>query len=238
VAVAFLLLVCAAALGLVNAQGPRAPDPSPQDPNPQETAAVRVLRLGGSAATVDVWIGDAQAITGLEPMVVSEYVEVPSGERAVAVRPSGEDDAGDALTPIGHVALEPGGYATLLTFDRDAGAAGGVDESPSSAPPPLVRIVDPLDRLPPVGHAGVRLVHAAPGVPGGGNEQLIVLGCCVQIGRHVDPARRLVLEGTRKITSSATGRGGDAPTVRCLAWPPELCALPTDSCDVSRSRRS
>lgn len=80
---------------------------------PAATAAIRVLHAVVDVAAIDVFVDDSAVVTGLTQGVVSAFVPVADGARAIAFRPTG---SGDALVPHS-LALAVGDSLTVLTID-------------------------------------------------------------------------------------------------------------------------
>jgi len=130
-----------------------------------DLAAVRILRVGPAAETLDVWLDERRIVSGLGLGRPSEYVVVPAGRHELAVAsPAGDAPGPVPPTALGSVALAPGGYATVVVPAPASADGGGASEPESAATPPFV-VDDPLRELPPAGNASLRLVHAAAGRP-------------------------------------------------------------------------
>lgn len=133
-----------------------------------ELAAVRVLRAGEGAETLDVWLGERRILADFGFGRPSGYVVVPAGRYELAVAsPAGDAPGSAPSSSLGSVDLAPGGYATVVVPDATADG-GAASEAESEAEPASTRPVvvhDPRIDLAPAGSAGLRLVHAAPGRP-------------------------------------------------------------------------
>ncbi|MEF8818981.1 MAG: DUF4397 domain-containing protein [Haloferacaceae archaeon] len=118
----------------------------------EETAGLRVAHASPDAPNVDVYVDGAVAVSGLEFRSVTDYLEVPTGEREVAVNVAGTDTTVFGPTEIELAAEDYTAVAlgeassddsvfTVSLFEDTNGANLGDDE------------------------ARVRAIHASPDAP-------------------------------------------------------------------------
>lgn len=160
------LAVAAWAIGAGSAQGPA--DVA------EDHAAVRLVHLDPDRGPVNVWLDDVLVFAAADADP-TPFARVRAGapELATEAAPDDDEEAGDeddgdrtdaptvASPPdgvLGTITLDAGAYATLLLLPE--GARGGAD-----ADGPYALMDDPLEALPPAGHASLRLIHAHPDAP-------------------------------------------------------------------------
>ena len=115
----------------------------------QQPAEVRVAHLAPDAPNVDVWVDGNQVLSDVPFQAVSDYLDVPAGERRIEVAPA------DTETPVvidATVAFEPGQAYTVA-------AVGLLSEDTLQAE------VYTDDRNPSADRAEVRFIHASPDAP-------------------------------------------------------------------------
>jgi Domain of unknown function (DUF4397) len=115
---------------------------------PDDTdARVRVVHASPDAPNVDVLVDDAVALSNVPYLAVSDYLEVPSGDRNLKV-----NAAGTATTVI----------------DADADLAEGSDYTVIASG--LAEAIEPIvleddNTAPAAGNVRVRAIHGAPSAP-------------------------------------------------------------------------
>ncbi len=112
-------------------------------------AQVRVAHLSPDAPNVDVSVDGDQVLSDVPFQAVSDYLEVPAGERRIQVTPAG---ASEPVVIDATVEFAAGGAFTVA-------ATGLLDEGD------LQPLVLQDDRQPRDGQAQVRFVHASPDAP-------------------------------------------------------------------------
>ncbi|WP_121821148.1 DUF4397 domain-containing protein [Halostella salina] len=117
------------------------------------TAAVRVAHMSPNAPNVDVYVDDSAVLEDVPFGAVSDYLDVPAGDRQVEITA-----AGDADTSVfsGTVPVE-------VDTDYTVAATGEVGDDADEPFEPLVLEDDNSD--PGSDTARVRLVHASPDAP-------------------------------------------------------------------------
>jgi hypothetical protein len=121
---------------------------------PSGTANVRVAHLSPNAPDVDVLVDGSAALEGVSFGAVSQYLEVPAGDRQVEITAAGDPDA----------SVFSGTVPVEADTDYTVAAAGEVGDDADRPFEPLV-LAD--DNSAPGGEtARVRLVHASPDAPG------------------------------------------------------------------------
>ncbi|WP_435065102.1 DUF4397 domain-containing protein [Halobaculum sp. EA56] len=118
-----------------------------------ETANVRVAHLSPNAPNVDVYVDSPAVLEDVPFGAVSQYLEVPAGERTVEITAAGDPDAS---VFEGEVTVEAG-------TDYTVAAAGEVGEDADQPFAPLVLTDDNSD--PGDDTARLRAVHASPDAP-------------------------------------------------------------------------
>lgn len=111
-------------------------------------SCLRVVNAGSpDAGPVDVYVGDAAVVEGLEYGMATEFAAIPSDSQQIRIVPAGTSV--DEATLDSMEELQPGGAYQLtvsgLTVEELSSWLSGVDVSPTTA-----------------GHARVRVVHASP----------------------------------------------------------------------------
>lgn len=120
-------------------------------PVPGASAAVRLVHASPDAPLVDVYVDGAEVAADLAFGETTDLIDLPAGERDLAVVPAGRDLA-NAVIDAQDVALAPGQAYQVV-------AVGPLSE--------IEAAIFPLDRSPlPADTARVRFVHAAPDTPG------------------------------------------------------------------------
>ena len=120
---------------------------------PSGTAAVRVAHVSPNAPNVDVYVDDSAVLEDVPFGTVSDYLEVPAGERQVEITAASDPDT---VVFSGAVPVEADGEYTIA-------AAGEVGEGADQPFEPLVLADD--NSNPGEETARVRLVHASPDAP-------------------------------------------------------------------------
>ncbi len=120
---------------------------------PAGTAGLRVAHLSPNAPNVDVYVDESAVLEDVPFGAVSDYLDVPAGERAVEITP-----AGDAET-----AVFSGTVPVTADADYTVAAIGEVGDDADQAFEPLVLEDD--TETPGDDTARVRLVHASPDAP-------------------------------------------------------------------------
>jgi hypothetical protein len=120
---------------------------------PSGSANLRVAHLSPDAPNVDVYADGSAVLEDVAFGAVSDYLEVPAGDRQVRITP-----AGDAET-----AVFEGAVPVAADTDYTVAAVGEVSEDGDQPFEPLVLEDDNSD--PEDGMARVRLVHASPDAP-------------------------------------------------------------------------
>jgi hypothetical protein len=123
-----------------------------ESPTPQGTAMVRVAHVSPNAPNVDVAVDGSTVLEDVAFGAVSGYLEVPAGERQVAISATG----GGATVFEGAVPVEADAAYTVA-------AAGEVGDEADEPFEPLVLEDDNSD--PGGDTARVRVVHASPDAP-------------------------------------------------------------------------
>ena len=120
---------------------------------PNGSANLRVAHLSPDAPNVDVYADGSAVLEDVAFGAVSDYLEVPAGDRQVRITP-----AGDAETTVfeGAVPVEAG-------TDYTVAATGELSEGADRSFEPLVLEDDNSD--PEEGMVRIRLVHASPDAP-------------------------------------------------------------------------
>jgi hypothetical protein len=120
---------------------------------PNGSANLRVAHLSPDAPNVDVYADGSAVLEDVAFGAVSDYLEVPAGDRQVRITP-----AGDAETTVfeGAVPVEAG-------TDYTVAATGELSEEADRSFEPLVLEDDNTD--PGDDTARIRLVHASPDAP-------------------------------------------------------------------------
>jgi hypothetical protein len=121
-------------------------------PTPQGTAMVRVAHVSPDAPNVDVTVDGTTVLENVAFGAVSSYLEVPAGERQVAIAATG----GGATVFEGAVSVEADAAYTVA-------AAGEVGDGGDEPFAPLVLEDDNSD--PGGDTARLRVVHASPDAP-------------------------------------------------------------------------
>jgi hypothetical protein len=121
-------------------------------PTPQATAMVRVAHMAPNAPNVDVAVDGATVLEDVAFGAVSGYLEVPTGERQVAIGVTG----GGATVFEGAVPVEADTAYTVA-------AAGEVGDEADQPFEPLVLADD--NSAPDGDTARLRVVHASPDAP-------------------------------------------------------------------------
>jgi hypothetical protein len=129
-----------------------APTETPTE-TPSGSANLRVAHVSPNAPNVDVYADGSAVLEDVAFGAVSDYLEVPAGDRQVRITP-----AGDAETTVfeGAVTVESGTAYTVVA----AGEVGDMADQPFE---PLVLEDD--NSAPESDMARVRLVHASPDAP-------------------------------------------------------------------------
>jgi hypothetical protein len=120
---------------------------------PAGTAMVRVAHMSPNAPNVDVFVDGSAVLEDVPFGAVSEYLEVPAGERDVEITPAGDPDT----------AVFSGAVPVEADTDYTVAAVGEVGEDADQPFEPLVLEDDNSD--PGGDTARVRLVHASPDAP-------------------------------------------------------------------------
>ncbi|MFD1632367.1 DUF4397 domain-containing protein [Haloplanus ruber] len=120
---------------------------------PAETANLRVAHLSPNAPDVDVYADGSAVLEGVGFGAVSDYLEVPAGERQLRITPAGDD---------GTTVFE-GAVPVEADTDYTVAAAGEVGDMVDQPFEPLVLEDD--NAAPADDTARVRLVHASPDAP-------------------------------------------------------------------------
>ncbi|MDH4043085.1 MAG: DUF4397 domain-containing protein [Gemmatimonadota bacterium] len=106
------VVLCVLGLGLVACRGEVIDEPVDGNP-PELTAALRVLHTVVGVPAIDVVVDDSTVVAGLVAGMVSPFVPMPDGGRAIGFRPSGTTAA--VSTHV--LALAVGDSLTILTID-------------------------------------------------------------------------------------------------------------------------
>lgn len=111
-------------------------------------SCLRVVNAGSpEAGPIDVYVGDAAVVEGLEYGMATEFAAIPSASQQIRIVPAGTPV--DEATLDSTEDLQPGGAYQLtvsgLTVEELSSWISGVDVSPTTA-----------------SHARVRVVHASP----------------------------------------------------------------------------
>ncbi|WP_311171990.1 DUF4397 domain-containing protein [Halobellus ordinarius] len=120
---------------------------------PSETAAVRIAHLSPDAPNVDVYVEGDTVLEDVAFGAVSDYLDVPAGERSVEITAAGDPDAAVFSGPV-QVEAE-----TAYTI----AAVGELADDGDQPFEPLVLEDDNSD--PGAETARVRVVHASPDAP-------------------------------------------------------------------------
>ncbi|MFB6296602.1 MAG: DUF4397 domain-containing protein [Halobacteriales archaeon] len=118
----------------------------------EDTAGLRVAHASPDAPAVDVYVDGAKAVSDLSFRSVTGYLEVPAGEREIAVTVAGTD-----TTVFGPVAV------TLDAEDYTALARGEVTSDDSAF---TVSLFEDTNGANLDDEARIRAIHASPDAPG------------------------------------------------------------------------
>jgi hypothetical protein len=120
---------------------------------PMGTAQVRVAHMSPNAPNVDVYVDGSAVLEDVPFGAVSDYLDVPAGDREVEVTP-----AGDAETTV-----FSGTVSVAAETAYTVAAVGEIGDDADEAFEPL--ILEDDNSTPGEGMARVRLVHASPDAP-------------------------------------------------------------------------
>jgi predicted RNA-binding protein len=120
---------------------------------PAGTASVRVAHMSPNAPNVDVYVDGNAVLEDVAFGAVSQYLEVPAGEREVEITAAGDADA----------SVFSGAVPVEADTDYTIAAAGEIGDDADQAFEPLVLADDNSD--PGGDTARVRVVHASPDAP-------------------------------------------------------------------------
>lgn len=211
-----LFLVLAAACG-------RSPDDSPTSPG--ATAAVRFMNVATGTAAVDFLVGNQVVAGGVAFAHLSPEVALPSGERTIAVRRSGDGipltssrvslqagaryalmigSNGDTITLTPRVLADTGAADPARANIRIINLPGVIDSSQAAAPLPLE-------------------VHiTAPGTPLGAGTRAFTLNAAQSSYSSLLPftpgllAVRFAVPGTLQVVAEAPGMTVGAGEIRAV----------------------
>jgi hypothetical protein len=68
------------------------PTPAPEQPAPTGTAQVSVVHASPDAPAVDVYVDGSAVLTNVPFFTASDYLDVPAGERQIAITPAGQPE--------------------------------------------------------------------------------------------------------------------------------------------------
>mgnify|MGYP006276208467 FL=1 len=120
---------------------------------PMGSAMVRVAHLSPNAPNVDVYVDESAVLEDVPFGAVSEYLDVPAGERQVEITAAGDPDTSVFSGPV---TVEDGTAYTVA-------AIGEIGDSADRMFEPLILQDDNSD--PGGDTARVRVVHASPDAP-------------------------------------------------------------------------
>jgi len=118
-----------------------------------ETAAVRVAHVSPNAPNVDVYVDDSAVLEDVPFGAVSDYLDVPGGDREIEITAAGD---ADASVFAGDVTVESGQAYTVA-------AAGEIGDDADQPFEPLVLADD--TGAPGGDTASLRLAHVSPDAP-------------------------------------------------------------------------
>ena len=125
----------------------------PETETPAGTASVRVAHLSPNAPNVDVYVDGSVVLEDVPFATVSDYLDVPAGEREVEITAAGDPDTSVFSGPV----------AVEADADYTVAAAGELGDDADQPFEPLVLTDDNSD--PGGDTARVRVVHASPDAP-------------------------------------------------------------------------
>lgn len=113
------------------------------------TARVRVIHASPDAPAVDVFVDGNAVLTSVAFPAISDYLEVPAGERSFAVAPAGQGESAAVIETT--QTLAAGEAYTIAAVGLLANIQGQVYNDNLAAPA--------------AGNAHVRVIHASPDAP-------------------------------------------------------------------------
>ena len=123
------------------------------DPEPSGTANVRVAHMSPNAPNVDVLVDESAVLEDVAFGAVSQYLEVPAGERQVEITAAGDSDTSVFSGPV----------PVEADTDYTVAAVGEIGDDADEAFEPL--ILEDDNSGPESEMARLRLVHASPDAP-------------------------------------------------------------------------
>ena len=120
---------------------------------PMGTAAVRIAHLSPNAPNVDVYVDDSAVLEDVAFGAVSDYLDVPAGERQVEITPAGSPET----------AVFSGAVSVAAEASYTVAAIGEVGDGADQTFEPL--ILEDDNAAPGGDTARIRLVHASPDAP-------------------------------------------------------------------------
>ena len=125
----------------------------PETETPAGTASVRVAHLSPNAPNVDVYVDGSVVLEDVPFATVSDYLDVPAGEREVEITAAGDPDTSVFSGPV----------AVEADADYTVAAAGELGDDADQPFEPLVLTDD--NSAPGGDTARVRVAHASPDAP-------------------------------------------------------------------------